>query len=71
MRFKDFIIVLVVLAAFVFTGAILYLFYLFQAEPKALIAAFFAFVATELGALAHIQATKIKNPPPEKLRRDM
>lgn len=71
MKLKDFIIVLVVLAAFIFTGAILYFFYLFQAEPKTLIVAFFGFVATELGALAAIQTTKIKNPPPEKQRRDM
>lgn len=71
MNFKNFIIVLIVLAAFIFTGAVLYLFFLFQVEPKTLIVAFFGFVATELGALAAIQTTKIKNPPPEKLRRDL
>ena len=71
MKLKDFVILLVVFAAFVFTGAILYLFYLFQVEPKTLIVAFFGFVATELGALAAIQTAKIKHPPPEKLRRDM
>jgi len=71
MKLKDFIVVLVVLAAFVFTGVILYLFYLFQAEPKALIVAFFGFVATELTALAAIQTTKIKNPPEKIPKRDM
>jgi hypothetical protein len=71
MNFKNFIIVLIVLAAFIFTGAVLYLFFLFQVEPKTLIVAFFGFVATELGALAAIQATKIKNPPEKVVKRDL
>ena len=34
MKLKDFVILLVVFAAFVFTGAILYLFYLFQVDGQ-------------------------------------
>ena len=69
--FSKFIVILVVMLNLAFTLAILYLFWLTKQEPKVLITAWFAFTTGELWALALIRNTKTKNPPPEKLRRDM
>lgn len=43
-----------------FTGAVLYIFYMTGSEPVALVGAFFGFTTGELWALASIRKTKAK-----------
>lgn len=69
--FSKFIVTMVIILNILFTLAILYLFWLKGQEPRFLIGAWFAFTTGELWALALIRNTKTKNPPPEKLRRDL
>lgn len=69
---QNFFVALVIVLNATFAAAILYLILLTQVpEPKTLITCWFGFTTVELVAMAGIKITKTKNPPPEKIRRDM
>ena len=57
-NFSKKIVTFVIARNIIFTGVILYLFYLTSSEPTTLIAAFFTFTTAELWSLAFIKKQK-------------
>ena len=55
MEFSKFIVMCIVLLNVVFTGVVLYIFFVRATEPTALIAAWFAFTTGELWLLSKIK----------------
>ena len=61
MKFSKKIVIGVILANFIFTGLVLYVFLRTGYEPSVLVGAWFSFTTIELWSLAGIKKTELKN----------
>lgn len=66
MKTMDIILVILGVLAVGFTITMIWLFYKFQAVPDSLVAAFFAAVFGECGAMAMIQRAKLRKKDDEE-----